>query len=507
MSKQNNYDVVIIGSGLGGLECGYILADEGYRVCVLEKNHQLGGNLQVFSREKVIFDTGVHYIGGLEEGQNLHKVFKYLGLMDSLKLIKMDEKFDVVSFDGDPKEYYHSQGYDNFAKALIEDFPEEEEAILTYCKTIQEVCTHFPLYSLKYSDESYLEDRILGIGIREYLERLTTNEKLRAVLAGTNLLYAGYSDKTPLYVHALVSNTYIESSYRCLDGGSQIAKHLARRIREKGGVVLKRKQVVGFEYDGSEITAAITEEGERFYGKRFISNIHPQDTIKMLDNSKMRKSYTNRIMGLENSISGFILNIVCKPNTFKYRNYNHYHHTTLNPWKGVEEDAHWPQTYMLSTPAHSDDSEYAKGIIIITYMSYDKVKKWEDTFKTVARNGERGEEYEAFKKEHEELLLQEVEKKFPNIRYCIQSIYSSTPLTYRDYIGTSDGSLYGVIKDFKAPYKTFITPKTKIPNLFLTGQNINLHGILGVTISALVTCSEFMDKKYLLDKIRNYQVD
>ena len=52
----------------------------------LEKNNQYGGNLQTFVRDKTIFDTGIHYIGGLSEGQNLYKYFKYLGIMDQIEL-------------------------------------------------------------------------------------------------------------------------------------------------------------------------------------------------------------------------------------------------------------------------------------------------------------------------------------------------------------------------------------------------------------------------------------
>ena len=503
MVNTQVFDFVIIGSGLGGLECGYILADEGYSVCVLEKNHQLGGNLQVFSRDKVAFDTGVHYIGGLEEGQNLYQMFKYFGLMDKLNLVKLDPKFDRITFEGDEKVYAHQQGYEAFAKGLINDFPGEEEAIRKYCKTLQEVCSHFPLYSLQYSDDDYLEDKVLSIGVKEFLDNLTPNKKLQAVLAGSNMLYAGMADKTPLYVHALVVNTYIESSYRCVDGGAQIAKHLSRSIRQKGGEVLRRKEVTHFEYSGKTISCAVTEEGEKFFGKNIISNIHPQDTLDMIEEGRVRKAYLNRVKSLENSISAFILNIVCKPEAFKYQNHNYYHHKTLDPWWGIEETSEtWPSTYMLSTPAHSEDPEYAKGIIVLTYMKYSEVKKWEDTVRTVVKPSERGEEYEAFKKEMEERLLCEVEKKFPSIRDCIKSVYSSTPLTYRDYLGNSDGALYGVIKDYNAPLKTFMTPKTKIPNLYLTGQNINLHGILGVSISSIVTCSEFIDRRYLLQKIK-----
>src|SRR5881394_3733095 len=112
---MEQFDVTIIGSGLGGLECGYILAKEGFKVCILEKNRQLGGNLQIFVRDKAIFDTGIHYIGGLDEGQNLNRYFQYFGLMDKLRLKRMDmDGFDRISFRGDPREYRHAQGYDRF---------------------------------------------------------------------------------------------------------------------------------------------------------------------------------------------------------------------------------------------------------------------------------------------------------------------------------------------------------------------------------------------------------
>ena len=143
---MNRYDIVIIGSGIGGLVCGAILSKEGNRVCVLEKNKQIGGSLQTFAREKVIFDSGVHYIGGLDKGQNLYQVFKYLGVMDKLKLQKMDEDaFDKIIIGNDPKVYRQAQGYENFIKNLVADFPEVETAIRNYCSKIKETCDKFPL--------------------------------------------------------------------------------------------------------------------------------------------------------------------------------------------------------------------------------------------------------------------------------------------------------------------------------------------------------------------------
>src|SRR6187551_2189738 len=135
---------------MGGLVCGDILSREGYSVCVLEKNKQIGGCLQTYVREKMIFDSGVHYLGGLEKGQNLYQVFQYLGIMDKLKLERLDmDAFDKIIIGNDEKEYAFAQGYENFISRLLIDFPNEEKALRTYCDKMKEVCEIFPLYNLR----------------------------------------------------------------------------------------------------------------------------------------------------------------------------------------------------------------------------------------------------------------------------------------------------------------------------------------------------------------------
>jgi all-trans-retinol 13,14-reductase len=131
-------------------------------------------------------------------------------------------------------------------------------------------------------------------------------------------------------------------------------------------------------------------------------------------------------------------------------------------------------------------------------MKYDELKEWENT--TVEN---RGTEYLEMKERKAGIFLNMIEKKFPDIRSKIKKYYTSTPLTYRDYTGTFKGTSYGILKDYNDPYKTLITPKTKIPNLFFTGQNLNIHGILGVTIGAVMTCGELVGLEYLIRKIKN----
>ena len=501
MSKQS-YDFVIIGSGLGGLQCAYILADHGFSVCVLEKNQQLGGSLQVFSREKTVFDTGVHYLPALDEGQALHSCFKYFGLTDSVKWKKMDKHFDQISFD-DGSKFHHASSWKEFENTLISDFPQEENAIRTYSETIQKVVKTFPLDELEYNEKDHTDDTLLDISAKEFIDGLTENEKLRAVLAGSNLLYAGSAEKCPFYVHALVTHGYVLSAYRCIDGGSQLAKELSKRIREKGGEVLRRKKVVSFDFEDGQLNSVKTEDGETYRGKNFIANIQPKVLLQLIGKEHLKPSYYNRFQRAPHTLSSFSVHIVCKPESFPYLNQNVYHHTSNDVWAKPDYlEAEWPLQFMLSTPASSKSEEFAEGISIMTYMRFDEVEQWANSHHTIVSPIERPREYVTWKEQKTEQLLKAVEKRFPEIRNCIQSVHASTPLTFRDYIGNDDGNMYGTEKDFRRTVANFVSPKTKIPNLWLTGQYLNLHGIFGVTVSSIVTCSQFLDKKQLLERIK-----
>jgi all-trans-retinol 13,14-reductase len=502
---KENYDVIVIGSGLGGLASAIILAKEGYSVCVLEKNNQFGGNLQTFVRDRTIFDTGIHYIGGLSEGQNLYKYFKYLGIMDDLRIKKLDEDgFDIISFEDTNEEFPHAQGYENFVNQLVKYFPDDREVINKYCNEIITTCDAFPLYNLK-TDGKY-DSQVLGINAKQYIDELTPNKKLRAVLAGTNFLYAGIAEKSPFYVHALSVNSYIQSSWRCVNGGSQITKQLIKQLKKHGGEVYKYKEVAQFTVEDDNVTSAKMKDGTSVSGKFFISNIDPKSTLRMIGEEKFRKSYFNRIQSLEGVISAFSLYIVFKPESFKYINHNYYHFKNSNEvWTAHDYDENtWPKAFMASMNASGKSQLWADGMTFLTYMKFDELKEWEQTFNTTAEKEERGESYDAFKTRKAEKFLQEIELKFPEIRNCIKSVHTSTPLSYRDYIGGHHGNMYGYEKDSNNPMKTFIAPKTKLDNLYLTGQSINMHGVLGVTIGAVLTCSEIIGKEYLVDKINQF---
>jgi all-trans-retinol 13,14-reductase len=485
---MKQFDVVIIGSGLGGLVCGYILGKNGYKVGIFEKNNQIGGCLQTFKRKGVSFDTGMHYIGSMEEGQIMHRFFKYLDLLGNVGLMKLDiDGFDQINLGDDI--YRYAMGYENFIEGLAEKFPAERAGITEYVRQIKNIAEASPLYNLReMNTPTFIETYYIKSSASSFISDITSDKKLRNVLAGSNALYAGVPDKTPLYIHALINNFYIQSAWRIVDGSDSISSSLAASIKTFGGEIYTNSEVKKINTSADSAISVELTNGEIISGKKFISNIHPQATIEKLETPLIRRAYRDRINSLENTVSIFTLYLVFKPKTVKYLNFNIYQHNTNDVWCCQNyTDADWPRSYLYMHQADSLNMEYARSAQVIAYMNYKDVIPWENT-----SVGKRGNGYLSFKKAKAERLLDELEKKYPGFRDNIESVYTSTPLTYKDYTATKEGSTYGILRDCNFPTQTLVSQRTKIPNLFLTGQNINSHGILGVTIGAIITCAEFL---------------
>ncbi|MGE8376987.1 MAG: phytoene desaturase family protein [Sphingobacterium sp.] len=487
------YDSVIIGSGLGGLVTAVLLARFGRKVCVIEKNNQYGGNLQTFVRDKEILDTGVHYIGGLGEGENLYKYFDYLGIMQDLAIQRMDiDEYDRISFEGDPINYPHAQGYDNFINQLLPYFPEEEEALRNYCKKIQEICNSFPMYNLRKSFG--FNETVLGTSLKSFLDELTDNELLKAVLVGSNFLYVAKAESTPLYVHALTINSYIQSAWRCINGGSQIAKLLIRQLRKYGGDILKNKEVIAVEMEDQLIKAVRTDDQQLIYANEFVSNINLRHTFAMLPERFQKQAYVKRIHSLPLSPSVFSAYIVCKDDLIPYQNYNIYHYKNI---KSVWYD-HDQSPLVISMSRNDQDQTFCSTMTIMCYMTAAEVQQWGESFNRsiIQQLSTRGDSYEAFKTAKANQIIEELQHLFPNIKDAIRSVHTSSPLTYRDFIGAEEGNMYGYLKEHQYPLNSLISTKTKVKNLFLTGQNVKMHGVLGVTITAFSCCLMMLGKEF-----------
>ncbi len=497
---DSKYDIVIIGSGLGGLMTANFLAKKGHKVAILEKNAFAGGGLQSFKKHGVTFDTGIHYIGGLEKGQNLYKLFNYLNIFSDLKIRELDVNGFDHFFLGE-KKFVFPKGYSNFQKTLGSYFPGEQEAIATYLQKLKDISNSFSLYNLnpiEFNLQNFYDKLLLGRAW-DFIQSITKNTTLQNLLAAQNILYAGKHESTFLFVHALISNHYIEGAWRFVDGSNQVADALVNRLHEMGGEIFYNAKASKFVFSNDKIKSVVTENNQEIFGENFISAIHPYQTMEMIEPDKIRKSYRNRLQSLENTSSAFILYLVMKDGTIPYMNYNSYYYSDGNVWTlSAYDEKEFPQSIAIYPVTDSIDEKYTRGLSVMAYMNYNEVRKWENT-----EIEKRGEEYAAFKEFKAQRMIKKLEQIFPGIRKNIKAYISATPLTLRDYTGTHEGSLYGIERDYRQPNNSMLFPKTKVSNLYLTGQNLSLHGMLGVSMGALLTCSEFMDLNELLKEINH----
>ncbi|MDD5815189.1 MAG: NAD(P)/FAD-dependent oxidoreductase [Bacteroidales bacterium] len=496
---ENKYDVIVIGAGLGGLECAYILQSTGKRVLVLESGLLLGGCLQMFRRGAHSFDTGFHYVGGLDEGQMLNKLFSYFGLLD-LPWRKMDQNcFDEVVIENES--FPFAQGYDNFVSSLAERFPDNEAELRKYVDLLRQVGDNIVHSFEPRSEVDVYQTSLFARSAYGFLKETISNPKLIDAVSGASLKMELNPDKLPLYVYAQINSTFIQSAYRLAGGGMQIAKLLAQKIEDMGGKVLTNSRVTSLEGEGGAVKAVVVNNGERrFEADAFVASMHPAVVAQLLqDAGLVRKVFAKRMTNLENTFGMLTVNIALKPNTVPYQNKNIYVYTQPDVWNlhTTPDPSHAVKAMMISFPPPTDGGNFATHVDLLTPMNWSDVQPWFGT-----KVGSRGNDYVALKETVAQHCIDLAKTKIPNLSEAIESKWISTPLTYADYTATSCGSAYGIRKDFNNVMLTVLTPKTPVANLFLTGQSLNLHGILGTSMTSIFTCAELLGMPQVLSELQ-----
>lgn len=489
------YDAVIIGSGLGGLECAHILSKAGMSVLLLERGTQAGGCLQSYRRLGLAFDTGFHYVGGLDEGQSLHSAFRHLGLL-RLPWQRLDNHFDRVTIGN--QTFSFAQGYDAFVETLTAAFPAERDALNKYADMLKQ-CGEQQFDALNpQTGESSVLSRFFETSAYQYLTETFHDPLLINVLCGTSLKMELRKESLPLFTFAHGNGSFIESSWRLKGDGSLIVNSLADGIRMHGGEIICNTEVRELVEKDGKLVHAVCSNGEIYEGTIFISNIHPAVTCNLVkQSSRMKKVYRSRITHLENTFGMFTVSLRIKPQTLRYFNWNQYiykepdvwaFHLKNNPVSGV----------LVSCRIPEDGSKYVQQVDLLTPMNWSECEQWSHT-----EVGRRGEDYKAMKKRVADECITLAERFIPGLRDRITGCYTSTPLTYRNYTLTPEGSAYGLRKDFRNPMITLLSPRTPISNLLLTGQNLMLHGLHGVTMTALFTCAEVLGKEPIWNIVKN----
>ena len=269
-------NIIMIGGGLGGLVTGAFLAKEGFRVTVLEKNPIIGGGLQCFYRHGVIFETGMHILGGFMPGDNLHKIFTYLGILDKLHIRHTDSNcIDSVTFGVEGDTYLLPRGREAFENYLAQRFPAQAEGLHRYMDAMWALSEEVDLFYLRTDESNMLREhsREFLMPADEFIAQYITDPNLAELLAYMNPMYAGVAGHTPAFIHALINVLYINGSSMFVDGSQQMADALADIITSAGGSIHANDPVTDIVVEEHLVRQVQTRSGKTYAGDLYISDI------------------------------------------------------------------------------------------------------------------------------------------------------------------------------------------------------------------------------------------
>ena len=330
-----------------------------------------------------------------------------------------------------------------------------------------------------------------------FIAKYISDPELRAVLASVNPLYAGIPGHSPAYIHIMISALFMDSPCWFEGGSAQLADALKEVIEAAGGRVLTHCEVASVRVRDLNVECVTDKNGREYRGDWYISDIHPASLFPLIDGKAFTSGYRARIESIPDTASAFKVYLRLKPGKVRFPG----HPVSIvdsmdNAWNMAQYDSTaWPHGVNCFFAQGRDGFE--SHLTAYCLMDFDEVREWENT-----RTGHRGEAYEAWKRERTDRVLALVEKRFPGIRETADDIFASSPLTFRDWMGTRRAGAYGLFKDSTNIAASLIPIKTKVKNLVLTGQNVNMHGIGGVPMTAIETIQTIFADESVLDGIK-----
>lgn len=479
----------IIGGGTGGLFTGALLAKEGYLVTVLDKNPVAGGGLQMFSRSDVSFETGMHVVAGHKD--SLFRVLiDHLGIGGQVEVIDTDrEASDSIFIASEGLSYNIPWGREAFEAYLCAEFPEEECGIRAYVDEIFRILESVPLLGHGKAGmtqaEAFAHDRRLHeMTADEFVGSYVRNPELRALLGYLNLMSGTVAGKTPAFVHAVINALYISGSGRLAGGPSRLAGALCGIITSAGGQVITGEKVTAINSSGGAVTSVTTSKGHEYSSDLFVWACSLRQLAAMAGEACFSRVFLRNLGRLPDSFSAFVVFLRLKKDRIPYVNRSIWWHRDMaSVWKATETGPEgWPASILCMTPPSMPLCAYADRMMLISPMDFRDAAGWDggEAFRRACGYGD-------WKHEMTEKVLSCIETVIPGLREMCDEIFASSPLSVRDWYGEPCGAIYGISRDCgSAP---FLSPRTRLRNMFLAGQDLGLHGLCGAAASAVNAAS------------------
>ncbi|MCB1837618.1 MAG: NAD(P)/FAD-dependent oxidoreductase [Alcanivoracaceae bacterium] len=502
---NGDYDAIVIGSGIGGMTAAACLAELGKKVVVFEQHYTAGGFTHSYARNGYEWDVGVHYIGDVGAPHTLtRRLFDFVS-GGKLEWAPMDAHFDRIFLGKDSYDLVATPKA--YRAELLKHFPDEEKAIDEYFRRIATAANAMRLVTMekllpkpgaalarawrKWRMPSWLNQTT-----RSVLESLTSKQKLIAVLTGQWGDNGLPPAESSFIIHSLIARHYLYGGYYPVGGASQIAETIIPQIQKTGGelftyasveeILVERGKAVGVRMaDGHEVRAPIVISNAgvfNTFGKLLPADVaKASGYLKKLDTVKRSMASLGMYIGIKDTAENLGLP---KTNYWLYSSDDY--EGSLERFFADPENTDIPLVY-ISFPSAKDPAFAGKypgraTIEIVAPGPHEWFAQWADK-----PWGKRGDDYDALKEAWSQRLLERLYEHFPQLRGKIDYYELSTPLSTDYFCRYETGEIYGLDHDPSRFEQRWLTPKTSIPGLYLTGQDIITCGVAGAMIGGLVT--------------------
>ena len=472
IDRSDLHNALVIGSGVGGLSTAIIMAQLGFQTTVIEKNPLPGGLMRGYIRHGLDCAVGVHYLGSLDAGQVLRRLFDLLGVSEGIPVERMGADGIIDRYIFDDFTFDLPEGLGAYEENLRSTFPDEHWQISTIMEIIRRNSEKMHALDFLFSrqtDVAMLED-MKPFG--EILTELKCSPGLRAVL-GIPCCWIGVPlDCCPVFYHNMVLATYLFSSWRLKCSSARMAKAFTDRLKSLGGNIIAGDGVEKILVNQRVVAGVQLASGSVLKSPLVIGSVHPKVVLNMLPDGAAKPSYRRLVSKLVDTDGMFCAHVSVAASQHAAMPHNIFKiHTKTN---GDILDLKY---YQLR------ESERAgKNLLtILTSGDYERWRKWEHT-----KTGQRGEDYVREKKNRAWRLIQEAEEMFGPLQDA-KLVDAYTPLTTRDWVNSPEGSAYGVLRSSNQLLEASILNRTSVKGLFLSGQSVMAPGVIGTILGSLRT--------------------
>ncbi len=509
---NDHYDIIIIGSGLGALSTASIMAQlYDKRVLVLERHYVIGGFTHAFKRPdksqgrgnkaKYEWDVGVHYIGGMGEGDRERSLFDFI-TKSKLKWNRMPdpfEKFHYPDFDfdlhGDPKRYRDD---------LVELFPGEEANIDGLFRDVKTACgwtnTRMGVSNMAQPLRFFAglwNKRLNGFALQSteaYLDKRFLDPKLRSLIASQWGTYGLPPSRSCFHMHALIIDHYLKGGYYPEGGAAEIARTVMPVVEANGGRFLINQNVKEIIVENGTAVGVETvtrksgkQVSQCFYAPAIVSNVGAYNTYAKLLPKRYGQAKAKSLEKFLAPSSGTTVYLGLKESarTLGFEGENHWFYKSFDHEanaSGADVLTGKPRFCYLSFPSLKNNEASTHTAEILAFVDYEDFEAWsgKDWKK-------RGQEYEDLKDTIALGLIKMVDDKFPGFADLVEYSEVSTPLTIEHFSGHPKGAIYGLEASPARFREVPFGARTKIKGLYLTGADAFTIGIVPALVSGLMT--------------------